>query len=512
ARAYHVLDQLRDQVKFESPDRAPDTLIITNYESLFPEAVKADDGRITDELVRAIQPLNLGRNLFAEAFPCPVLLCLPPAAIGVFLRSAPDLASWKSGFFKFESDLPAVRAELEQETKAKINWWTRRQRRRRTPEELFAETKRLEAIIADAEVMPSASLPEANRLIARLCHRLGWTAVALRDRAQARWAFAEMLRRAKEAGDQRLIGAAERGQRAAEAVIPVARLSPAQSTPVQQVFRGAAAMTEVEGLYGREDELQELIGRVTRAETRFLTVWGETGCGKTSLVLAGLVPELERQGHYLPVIVRQWDDPEADIIRALESAGQPGSLPLPAHTTGSEEQDNPPVRHVLPDLIQRFARETEKTVVIVCDQFEQFFTVHKQRRERASLLTAIGQSVNDLRVRCKFIFIVRQDHLGQMIEFELNKDAPVREPMEQRKRFHLPLFKAADAVRILRMQAGKAGLDWPENFVRGVVSDLTREERVRPIELQLVGAALAVSGISNQRAKLRLANQQNQPR
>ncbi len=477
-RAYHVLDQLRDLVRLESPDRAPDALIITNYESLFPEAVKADDGRITEELVRAIQPLNLGRNLFAEAFPCPVLLCLPPTAMGVFLRSAPDLVSWKSGFFQFESDAEAIRAELEQEAGKPLNWLTRWQLRRRTPEELFAETKRLEALIADAEAMPAGSLPDANRLIARLYHQLGWTAVAFKDRLQARWAFAEMLRRAKEADDQRLIGAAEWGHRAAEAVTTVARLSPEQSAAVQEVLRGAAALGESEGLYGREDELRELVSRVTRVETRFLIVWGETGCGKTSLALAGLLPEINRQGHYLPVVARQWEEPEAAIRHAL---AQTSGLALESFET-------------LHDCIGHVARQTQETVVVVCDQFEQFFTTHPQRSARQPLVKAISACVNDLRIPCKFLFILHEDHLGRMVEFE--SDVP--EAIEQRKRFYLPLFNAADAIRVLRQQADKARLDWPENFVRAVVSDLTHEERVRPIELQLVGAALAVAGIGNE--------------
>ncbi len=109
-RAQTVLDQLEDLVKLLSPDKAPDALIITGYETLFADAI-ANDGRPTDSLGRAIQPLNLGRNLFAEKFPCPVLLCLPTAAMSVFLYSAPDLASWQSGYFKFESDLKTKRRE-----------------------------------------------------------------------------------------------------------------------------------------------------------------------------------------------------------------------------------------------------------------------------------------------------------------------------------------------------------------------------------------------------------------
>ncbi len=475
-RALTVLDQLEDLVKLHSPDKAPDALIITGYETLFADAI-ADESRPSYNLRRAIQPLNLGRNIFAEKFPCPVLLCLPPDAMGVFLRSAPDLVSWRSGYYKFESDLEAKRAELQQAAGAGTGWLTRWRMRIRKPEDLLDEIKRLESIIADAEALATDKI-----LISRLYQRLGWTAVALRDRMQARWAFAQMLRLARAADDQRLIGAAVNGQRAADDVTPATRVSPQQAEVAQEVFRGAAALTEAEGLHGRESELRELISRVTFVGTRFLTVWGETGCGKTSLVLAGLLPELKRQGHYLPVVVRRWDELEATIRQGLE---QTSGLPLESFST-------------LHDCVQHVAQQTQKTVVVICDQFEQFFTIHPQRGERTPLLKAIGECVNDLRISCRFIFIVREDHLGQMVEFELEKDAPVVEPLEQRKRFYLPLFDAADAARVLRQQANKARLDWPEVFVQTVASDLTQNGRVRPIEMQLVGAALAVSGISNE--------------
>lgn len=483
-RALTVLDQLEDLVNLHSPDKAPDALIITGYETLFADAI-ADESKPSYNLRRAIQPLNLGRNIFAEKFPCPVLLCLPPDAMGVFLRSAPDLVSWRSGYYKFESDLKAKRAELQQAARAGTGWLTQWRMRWRKPEDLLAEIKRLESLIADAE-----ALPADKTLIARLYHRLGWTAVALRDRLQARWAFAEALRLAREINNRRLIGAAAKGQQTADRVKGVARVSPTQSTALQEIFRGAAALTEIEGLYGREDELRDLISRVTFVGTRFLTVWGETGSGKTSLVLAGLLPELKRLGHYLPVIIRQWDEPETNIRRALEQ------------TSGSElTLESFPTLH---DCVQHIAEKTQNTVVVACDQFEQFFTAHSLRSERLSLLKAVGECVNDLRIPCKFIFIVREDQLGRMVEFENE----VPEPLEQRKRFHLPLFSVANAIRVLRLQADRAGLDWPEVFVRVVVNDLIRDERVRPIELQLVGAALTVSGINNELKYMRAGRAQ----
>ena len=136
-RGWTVLDQLQDLVKLYSPDKAPDALIVTGYETL-----------LADNLKRAVQPLNLGRNLFAKTFPCPVLLCLPPKAMSEFMSSAPDLSSWQSGFFKFESDLDAVRRRLQQESRKSSNWFVRWRLRRQLPDRIFDQTDNLKACIA----------------------------------------------------------------------------------------------------------------------------------------------------------------------------------------------------------------------------------------------------------------------------------------------------------------------------------------------------------------------------
>ena len=120
---------------------------------------------------------------------------------------------------------------------------------------------------------------------------------------------------------------------------------------MRKLFRGATSLTEADGLYGREDELQRLVVQVTSVSTRFLTVWGETGCGKSSLARAGLVPALTQQNHFLPVVVRQWNEPIQNIRRALAQATP--DIDLSDLTT-------------LLGCVQRIAARTEKTVVIVC--------------------------------------------------------------------------------------------------------------------------------------------------
>ena len=479
--SYNLLDQLKTVVGATSPDKPPDVLILKGLEILLPPSISRDADHITDDLLRALQPLNLGRNILAEMFPCPLLLFLPKAAMEVLLTSAPDIVSWKSGFFVFESDLNSVRDELQREAYIEVGWIARRRLRRLTSAELLRETKRIAALIADARALPSHPI-----VIAHLYSRLGLTALADENWFIARQCFAEMLRLARGQNDAKLIKVAEKGLRRVEKLQLQWRLFAQRrrvlsnpSANKLQSFRGAAAISKADGLFGREIELQELMLQVNRIGNRFVTVWGETGCGKTSLVLAGVVPMLEQQRH-LSVVFRDWVDPTPALLKALER-----DCGLSLSSSDS-----------LRKWLQAAAQKNNKTIVIVCDQFEQFFIKHPNRQEREPLLKEIGACLNDFRLPCQFIFILREDYLGRMVELEKF----VVDALDKNKRFYLSLFDQVTALRVMRQLSNRAKLAWPDVFLNEVIKDLTIDGQVRPIELQLVGAALTTLNINDEQA------------
>jgi hypothetical protein len=99
---------LEDIIAYNS--QKPDVLIVTGYETLL--VPNSNEQQVT--LKDAIQPLNFGRNIFAQSCPYPVLICLPFQAMSILLRFAPDLTSWKSGFFEFISfENPSISTNSE---------------------------------------------------------------------------------------------------------------------------------------------------------------------------------------------------------------------------------------------------------------------------------------------------------------------------------------------------------------------------------------------------------------
>lgn len=80
-------------------------------------------------------------------------------------------------------------------------------------------------------------------------------------------------------------------------------------------FRGLLPFQEADRdrFYGRETDTAALFEMIRRSDFRFGVLFGESGCGKTSLLRAGLLPKLWEEG-YLPIFCRSYKDPLAAAL------------------------------------------------------------------------------------------------------------------------------------------------------------------------------------------------------
>ncbi|HEY7427246.1 MAG TPA: toll/interleukin-1 receptor domain-containing protein [Gemmataceae bacterium] len=107
--------------------------------------------------------------------------------------------------------------------------------------------------------------------------------------------------------------------------------------------------------FGRDRECEELLQHLR--QSRFLTVIGSSGSGKSSLVLVGLVPRLRKTNLFGP---GQW------LVRSM----RPGEWPLAelARALGADP-GNPAA--AVADLLK--ANPEAKRLLLVVDQFEEVF-------------------------------------------------------------------------------------------------------------------------------------------
>jgi hypothetical protein len=183
--------------------------------------------------------------------------------------------------------------------------------------------------------------------------------------------------------------------------------------------------TESHLFFGRSEQVAELLARVER--NRLLAVVGVSGSGKSSLVRAGLIPALQRNGHLEPgtcwrtLITRPAGAPFETLTEALSRNGLDGAG----------------LRNSSHGLIEIAARlPASQRLLVVVDQFEELFrykelstpTPETKRRREVSAADA-AEFVHLLLAASRHeppIYVVltmRSDYLGDCAQF---RDLPER--------------------------------------------------------------------------------------
>lgn len=194
--------------------------------------------------------------------------------------------------------------------------------------------------------------------------------------------------------------------------------------------------------FGRETEIPELFRLIVLND--IVVLLGESGTGKTSLLQAGVCPELEER-QYKPVFIRlnnTAEAPELQVCRQLKAGGY-----IPADM---------PEDRTLWEYFSRFwyvDLGEVYTPVIVFDQFEELFTLYKPEERRAFVAqfaaVANGQAPPDLPPeaaappRAKFVFGIRSDFLYLLDDLSADIPAILRCRFQLRR---LDRERASEAI------------------------------------------------------------------
>jgi WD40 repeat protein/class 3 adenylate cyclase/energy-coupling factor transporter ATP-binding protein EcfA2 len=181
--------------------------------------------------------------------------------------------------------------------------------------------------------------------------------------------------------------------------------------------------------FGREELVSALVMRLE--DSAFLAVVGPSGSGKSSLVRAGLVPELERGEE--PV--------RAAII-------EPGEHPL------------------------RKIADTQNADVIVVDQFEEVFTLCRDEEERFAFVDRLlGRAEQDSRV----IVVLRADFYGHCASH-----AHLAAALEDHQALIGPMAEE-ELRRAIERPAERAGLVLEPGLAEGILHDIVGEPGALPL-------------------------------
>jgi WD40 repeat protein len=242
-------------------------------------------------------------------------------------------------------------------------------------------------------------------------------------------------------------------------------------TRVECPYRGLEAFQAEDSHYyfGREQLAQELAQRLERR--KFLAVVGASGSGKSSLVLAGVVPAfLEDRSGAASLRVVPGSDPLATIAIAIG--------PLPGDTMGWQKRRVDDL-HRNPESLPSLLARTGKAIVLVVDQFEEAFTVCVDASLRTPFEKGLAALIQDSGAGHRLILTVRSDYESDMTRMPL-----LWEEFTKARVVLLPLGprELRDAIE---GPARLVGLKFEEGLVDKLCADVNGDAAALPL-LQVI--------------------------
>lgn len=232
-------------------------------------------------------------------------------------------------------------------------------------------------------------------------------------------------------------------------------------------YMGLRAFSESDSdrFLGREDAIGTLLDKLRRHSVVFVV--GPLGSGKTSLVLAGVVPRLksrivmETQKEPICPIVIPGSDPFGALLKGIQQAA---TTPLP----GAWIDESRKRLERSPDSFAELVRTAapESPVILLIDQFEELFTLSSNATVREKFTQAIVSLAPNPQGPNRLILIVRDDFAPATFNLDALKSFA-----DDSACFSPPAPTGTDLIRIIRSGADKVGL----KFDDGIVEDLANQ-------------------------------------
>ena len=160
-------------------------------------------------------------------------------------------------------------------------------------------------------------------------------------------------------------------------------------------FLDSYTLEDKDNFFGREKEVEQLYTMVN--QNRLILVYGQSGTGKTSLVQCGLASQFESVDWY-SIFIRRGEDINRSFDDALRKALK------------DELYDS------YPETIEELYALYVRPIYLLFDQFEELFILGTPE-ERALFFQHVT-SILEARIPCRIIFIMREEYLAHLYEFE----------------------------------------------------------------------------------------------
>ena len=260
-------------------------------------------------------------------------------------------------------------------------------------------------------------------------------------------------------------------------------------------YAGPRALQQGEPIYGRTREINELRGAIL--SERIVLLYSQSGAGKTSLIEAGLRPEIERRrfnvlptirvGYETPVEIPEANRYRLSVLASLESA-----RPVEEQLT-TDELPSISLKDYFQNILDA---DPDLNLFVVFDQFEEIFTLDPTDwDQKEAFLRELGNAMANRSIFA--LFSMREDFIAQLDPYQSSM------PTQFSNTYRLELLGPSDARLAIQKPAEVAGVEFVDDAAQGLVDDLRRVRvdrgatsslelgpSVEPVQLQVVCAQL----------------------
>jgi len=215
--------------------------------------------------------------------------------------------------------------------------------------------------------------------------------------------------------------------------------------------------------FGRDEALRRL--REKLELSAFVFVVGVSGSGKSSLVRAKLMPELANQGYQVFVM-----KPRTSPLGQLKTV-------LTATLNDADQDQIETIEDLLDggDLLAAVELMPQKPILLVIDQFEEIFTLCRQRTEQRKFLKMLADVAQTADVvDLVIVATMRADFLGECTDANLDKI--INERMVWLSPMNEDEFKDA-IIKPTQVQGYELG----EGLLNAILADIENEPNCLPL-------------------------------
>jgi WD40 repeat protein len=234
-----------------------------------------------------------------------------------------------------------------------------------------------------------------------------------------------------------------------------------------------------EFFFGRERDQRIIISNLLSSPLTIL--YGSSGVGKSSVLMAGVIPQLRRERPRTPVVIfRNWADNnfQSALSRACIEAvwGLNVDQPKPAETLPFDE------------VLRACGEAAHETVLVILDQFEEYFLYHSKSTDPRSFEAQFARAVNREDVDIGFLIALRDDGLSKLDRFQERIPNLLSNRLRLR---HLDAPGAAAAIRRpLDVWNDKHAADGPPMHIEDdLVNELIQQVQIGQVSTERHGGS-----------------------